>query len=300
VLDKKSLGWFLIITFGLTWGIEGVMLARGVSFAPIPPLAAQYIVASLMWAPALGAVITRIFILRESLRIPEARLRLGRLRPYLLVMLIMPVVFAVVYGLTVALGWGDLDLSLTTFLAQVESVAGQSSGTAPPAPALIAVIFAASTLVAPFVNTVFAFGEEYGWRSFLLPKLLPLGRWQAHLIGGVIWGLWHAPLVLMGFNYPGFPWAGVVWMCGLTTLLGIFESEWTLRYDSVLLASFIHGTFNSQAYGIWRVIVPNAHPLLGGLGGLVGLAAIGLLAAWAWRGRVPLARADARLERAAT
>ena len=85
----------------------------------------------------------------------------------------------------------------------------------------------------------------------------------------------------MGFNYPGHPWAGVLWMCVLTILLGIFESEWTLRYGSVLLASFIHGTFNSQVYGIWRVIVPDAHPLLGGFGGLVGLGAMAIFAIWA-------------------
>jgi hypothetical protein len=151
---------------------------------------------------------------------------------------------------------------------------------------VIAGIVLGSVAIAPFINSVFAFGEEYGWRGFLLPKLLPLGRWPAHLVGGVIWGLWHAPLVLMGFNYPGFPWAGVVWMCAVTTLLGVFESEWTLRFNSVLLASFIHGTFNSQVYGIWRVIVPDAHPLLGGFGGLLGLGALAVLAAFAWRHRV--------------
>ena len=160
-----------------------------------------------------------------------------------------------------------------------------------PAPIVVTGIFLGSVTIAPFINSLFAFGEEYGWRGFLLPKLLPLGRWPAHLIGGIIWGLWHAPLVLMGFNYPSHPWSGVVWMCVLTILLGIFESEWTLRYGSVLLASFIHGTFNSQVYRIWRVIVPDAHPLLGGIGGLIGLGALAVLAAWAWKNRV-LLKAD--------
>jgi hypothetical protein len=270
------------------------MVARGVSFEHVPPLFAQYAVAALMWAPTLGAIFARKIILRESLRVPEARVRVGDLRPYLLVMLIMPIMFALVYGITVLLGLGKLDLTLQTFISQIEAAAPQSLGPQPPAPApvLIAVIFIASALIAPFINSVFAFGEEYGWRSFLLPKLLPLGRWQTHLIGGVIWGLWHAPIVLIGFNYPGYPWAGIVWMCALTTLLGIFESEWTLRYNSALLATFIHGAFNSQVYGIWRVIVPNAHPLLGGFGGLVGLAALAVLAAWAWRDRVGITQAN--------
>ena len=61
-----------------------------------------------------------------------------------------------------------------------------------------------------------------------------------------------------------------------------------VTFEAILLASFIHGTFNSQVYGIWRVIVPDAHPLLGGFGGLIGLGALAGLAAWAWRNRVCL------------
>ena len=288
----KAIASFLVITFGITWTVEGVLLMRGVSFERVPPPLLGYLLAGLMWAPAVGAVVTRKVILRESLRVPEARLHLGNLRPYGIVMTLMPVMFTLSYGFTVLLGLGHLDLSLTTFLAQIEAT-GRSMGSQPPAPVVITGIVAGSVLIAPFINSVFAFGEEYGWRGFLLPKLLPLGRWPAHLIGGIIWGLWHAPLVAMGFNYPGYPWAGIVWMCVLTTFLGIFESEWTLRYNSILLASFIHGTFNSQVYGIWRVIVPDAHPLLGGFGGLIGLAALALIAGWAWKDRVTLAGAGA-------
>jgi uncharacterized protein len=286
--DKESILAFLLITFGITWGAEGIMLARGVSFLNAPPIMTQYIVALLMWAPAIGAAITRRFILHESLRVPEARLRPGPWKPYLAVMLAMPLLFALVYGVTVLAGFGTADLSLNTFIAQLEKATSQALPQHPPSGIIIMALFSASVLVTPFFNSIFAFGEEYGWRGFLLPKLLPLGRTRAHLIGGVIWGLWHAPLVLMGFNYPGFPWIGVVMMCALTTLLGIFESEWTLKYNSVLLASFIHGAFNAQAYGIWRVIVPGAQPLLGGLGGLVGLAGVAMLAAWGLRDRVKL------------
>ena len=277
----------MLITFGLTWGVEGVLLARGFSFERNTPIL-PYTVALLMWAPTIGAILTRKVILGESLRVPEARVRVGVLAPYAVVMAVTPIVFALVYGLTVTLGLGHLDLSLKTFLARLETMAGHSLGPQPPARLVIAGIALGSVIVAPFLNSVFAFGEEYSWRGFLLPQLLPLGRWPAHLIGGAIWGLWHAPLVLMGFNYPGFHWTGVVWMCILTTLLGIFESEWTLRFNSVLLASFIHGTFYSQVYGVWRVIVPDAQPLLGGFGGLVGLGALAVLAALAWRHRVTL------------
>jgi hypothetical protein len=119
---------------------------------------------------------------------------------------------------------------------------------------------------------LFAFGEEWGWRGFLLPRLMPLGKLKAYLILGVIWGLWHAPMIAIGFNYPGQPIAGIFMMIGLTTALGIFINELTLRYKSAILAGWAHGVFNSQAYGIWRVILfPMVNPLIGGISGLMGI-----------------------------
>lgn len=281
--QAKVLFWFLVITFGLTWGVEGVMLASGFSFVGVPPILAQYLVAGLMWAPALGAALVRRFVLHESLRASDARMHFGPLRPYLLVWLVAPIGFALVYALTVLLRLGTLDLSLQTLLGMMAAASGQPIELPMPAPAMILLLFALSSLVSPIVNSVFAFGEEYGWRGFLLPHLLPLGRWQTHLISGIIWGLWHAPLILMGFNYPGYPWSGILWMCGLTTLIGIIENEWTLRYNSTLLAAFIHGAFNSQAYGIWRIIVPDAQPLLGGMTGLVGFLVLAVIVGWVVR-----------------
>jgi membrane protease YdiL (CAAX protease family) len=140
-----------------------------------------------------------------------------------------------------------------------------------------------STLVAPFINSLFGLGEEIGWRGFLLPRLLPLGKPRAYVLLGVIWGLWHAPLVAVGFNYPGYPVLGIIWMCGLTTALGMYINELALRERSTLLAGWLHGLFNSQSYGIWRILFPAANPLLGGITGLVGIGvwlAIGLTEIW--------------------
>ena len=108
---------------------------------------------------------------------------------------------------------------------------------------------------------------------------MPLGKWKAYLLVGVIWGLWHAPLVAIGFNYPGMPVLGIVMMVLLTTALGIFINEMTLHYQSAVLAGWIHGVFNSQAYGIWRMLLfAGTNPVLGGITGLVGIAVIALWA----------------------
>ena len=69
------------------------------------------------------------------------------------------------------------------------------------------------------INAVFAFGEEIAWRGFLMKELKGKKFLSAVLWIGVIWGLWHAPLILNGHNYPQHPVAGVFMMVILCVLL---------------------------------------------------------------------------------
>ncbi len=160
----------------------------------------------------------------------------------------------------------------------------------PPASVFLPGLFLATIFITPFINSVFGFGEELGWRGYLLPKLMPLGRTRAYVLTGVIWGLWHAPIILVGFNYPGYPILGVIWMAGMTTALSLYMNELTLRHRSSILAGWMHGVFNSQGYGIWRLLFPDVHPLLGGFTGLVGIVVWLALGIWEMRRR-PIATA---------
>jgi len=46
------------------------------------------------------------------------------------------------------------------------------------------------------------------------------------------------------------------------------------------LAGWIHGVFNSQGYGIWRILFPNMNPIFGGHTGLLGTLVL-LILGWA-------------------
>jgi len=268
MVDRRGLASFLVITFGITYAIEGILIAGGFRVSQIPPLFGQLVVAVVMWVPAVATVLTIRFVTHEGFRVTN--FRIGRLRPYLTSALTVPACFALTYALTWLLGLGQPDWQLAYFRSLMAS--SSATSTMPPTGLILPALFLASLLLGPPVNGLFGFGEEFGWRGYLLPKLMPLGRARAFAIVGVLWGLWHAPLIAVGFNYPGYPVLGMLAMVGLMTALGIYMNEMTLRNRSSILAGWIHGAFNGQAYGVWRILFPNVNPLLGGMTGLLGIA----------------------------
>ena len=277
MLDRKGLFTFLLITFGLTYAIEGGLILSGFRVTDIPPLYGQFIIMGVMWVPALATVLTIALVTKEGFGITN--FRIGPLLPYISSALLVPAVFIVIYALTWMLGLGEPDWELRDFLSLIASAA-EDPIAIPPSTSILAALFLSSLIIGPTINGLFGFGEEFGWRGYLLPKLLPLGKPKAYLLLGVIWGFWHAPLVLIGFNYPGYPILGVIFMAALTSSLGIYLNEMTLRQRSSILAGWIHGAFNGQGYGIWRILFPNVNPLLGGMTGFVGIVVWLLLGLW--------------------
>jgi len=99
-----------------------------------------------------------------------------------------------------------------------------------------------------------AFGEEWGWRGYMMPKLLEImPKPAAVMTGGVIWGLWHAPLTVAGHNfgldYPGYPFVGIGIMCLMCTLMNAFLTLVTEKTHSVYPAAFIHALNNNLGVG---------------------------------------------------
>jgi membrane protease YdiL (CAAX protease family) len=120
------------------------------------------------------------------------------------------------------------------------------------------------------VNALAAFGEELGWRGFLLQEFKTLGFARASLIIGIIWGVWHAPLILQGHNYPQHPLAGVFLMILFCILLTPLINFATLKANSVIAAAVMHGTLNGTA-GIAIIMVKGGSDLTIGMTGAAGL-----------------------------
>lgn len=257
---------YVLITFAATWGVEAGLIANGLRFDDLVGQSAPGLwLLGVMWIPGLAALAVALFVERAAPRslVPALSLRLGSVGPYFLSIGIIPLAYAFMYGLTWAAGLSGFDPGLSTLSALSGTPIGRDTA--------LQIMLPLSIFLGPLINFVFGLGEELGWRGFLLPRLMPLGKPAAYLILGLLWGLWHAPLIWAGLNYPGQPLPGILMMCLICLAFGAFLNEMTLHYRSSILAGFLHGAANAQGYGIWMWMFPGTHPLLGGAMGFTGV-----------------------------
>ena len=251
---------YIVITFALTW-LYAIFLvypiANGEALNGVPALATQFVVAASMFFPSIGVLLTRL-VTREGFKNAWLKLNLkGNIKTYLLAWFgpaILTFAGMVLYFLLFP---DNLDLSFGYFTATLEA-AGTPLETLPvPIGLLMAVQCVQAVFLAPAMNFVTCFGEEWGWRGYLLPKVSKhLSTIPTLLITGIIWGLWHAPLTIIGHNYGlgywGFPFTGIAMMCIFCIVLGIFLSYITLKTKSCIPAILAHGAINGiAAIGIY-------------------------------------------------
>lgn len=126
------------------------------------------------------------------------------------------------------------------------------------------------------VNALFAFGEEYGWRNYLVSALREKKFVFASIFTGIVWGLWHFPLILLGHNYPQHRVAGVFMMVIFCVLLSFVELYFVLKAKSVYPAAIFHGTINAVA-GLNVLLIKGGNDLLNGAAGLSGFIVISII-----------------------
>jgi hypothetical protein len=98
------------------------------------------------------------------------------------------------------------------------------------------------------INALAALGEELGWRGLLLRELSPLGFWRVSLLAGLVWGIWHAPLIVQGHNFPDAPYVGIVMM-----------TAWTITVTPV----FTYIAVRARPDSLTRVVQRSCVPLAG-------------------------------------
>ena len=286
--DAKRVLLYLLITFGLTWGYCFVILypiANGESLSGIPSMAAQLTTAACMFFPAIGVLLTRL-ITKEGFQNawPKPNLK-GNIKTYLLAWFVPGILTFLGAGLYFLIFPDNLDLKFSYFIATLESTGAPLETLPIPIGLLMLVQCVQAIFLAPILNFVTCFGEEWGWRGYLLPKMKNLLPTVPMLIiTGIIWGLWHAPLTIIGHNYGlgywGFPFTGIAMMCVFCTVLGVFMSYVTLKTKSCIPAIVAHGAINGIAAIGMYFTFDGGNPFIGPVPtGIIGLMPFILVAA---------------------
>lgn len=258
-LHRKPLIIFLIIAFLPAWLLFVFPLLFKSAEMEISRIVGLASWSLAMWMPGLGAILATI--VGEKKKLSELRLnKLGDKKIYLWAWL-APIILTFGAGVVAWLfGWGRVNFPGELFsgdLIETQDIPFITS------PLMLIGAFVSTMTLAPLFNTLFALGEELGWRGYLLPKLLPLGQIPAMILTGLIWGIWHAPVILMGHNYPGYPGLGVVMMMIFTILLGIFFSWLYLKTKSPWAPALSHGTLNAVA-SLPLIFLFDVNPTLSG------------------------------------
>jgi uncharacterized protein len=247
-LDLRGIAGFLAIAYGTAWLLELPMALdpRGIRspWAALLPLA--------NFTPALATLV----VVRWISPLPGIRRALGfrlgvrfsKWMAYCLFALVGITLLNLASPFVGALfGQFPLDLAHLSYLkVLVLSNPGGDRLLQQVSLQTLAIVTLVTLPLQALTIAPYSCGEEIGWRGYLLPRLLPLGQWRALLLSGVIWALWHLPLILSGVEYPQHRILGIALFITTCTILGTLLGWTRLATGSVWPAVLGHAAIDEN------------------------------------------------------
>ena len=273
ILDKKGTAKYLTWTFLIAWIAQAVIavLYRNGLVAVTRPL-----MMAMMFVPLLGVLLSGHTLQGMGWK---PRLK-GKIRMLLAAWFLPTLLAAIGAAIYFAVFPGHFDMSGEYLAANGGAEALkqlQSQGLTYPVYILISVL--ACLTYVPLTNMLLAVGEEAGWRGFLYPQLKArFGKRRGWLIGGVVWGMWHWPLMWLigyeyGTDYAGFPVVGMLVFCIFTITVGILCDWLYEKTGCIWIPSILHGSINGAGTIPLAICAANTGSAI-----LLGPAPIGILA----------------------
>ena len=228
VQNLKRLVIFLLLAFGFAW-IPWIIMNRVWGYAEWFTTSHYLLFANpTLFAPAFANLLTRL-ITKEGFSDMKLHLRLKGHLPQYLTAWLFPMACALLGRL------------LTTALYGDRNGAGAADGMSVT---MITAYVLDAFFTAPLM-AFFTFGEEFGWRGYMNDKMKPLlGTAGTVLLGGALWGIWHAPLTVEGYkfgtDYAGYPYVGFLLMMLFCITTGALLMWLTEKSGSVYPAAVCH------------------------------------------------------------
>lgn len=269
----KKVAIFVGLTFFVSWLMAALFAAFG---GKLDTPVAVVVIIAYMFVPMTIVIVVQKLIYKEPIKAPMGisfRLNLW----FLVAWLLPPIIAFVTLGVSLLFPGVEYSPEMEGIRSiltpeQFEKMQSQFS-LIPIHPFWVGLL--AGLVAGVTINAVAGFGEELGWRGFLQRELGFLGFWKSSAVIGFIWGIWHAPIILQGHNYPQHPVAGVLMMTAFTLLLAPIFSYVRLKAKSVIAVAILHGSLNATA-GLSIMVVKGGSDLTIGVTGLAGFIVLAI------------------------
>ena len=229
-LNKKRLYLFLAIVFIISWSLVAIIPLSGNKYGSQISLV---ILSVLMLIPALSSILTRI-ITKEGFKNMYLEPRFKKNIKYYLIAYFMTNIFIILGAVVFFMIFPKtLDLNLSTFGESLKS-----NGITIDVKTIFIAQLLQGILIGPVINIIFTLGEELGWRGYLLQKLSKECSIQKSIIiSGVIWGIWHGPVIAMG----------IFAMIVFCIVVASYLSYLVIKTKSVIPCAIAHSAINAFA-----------------------------------------------------
>lgn len=277
---------YIFFGYGISWGFALLMHFLGIELGGF--FSTIIIAVFYMSGPAFSTIIVQKLIYKEKLN----RLGLGIYKKDLINFIYIPLIvifliflttfFIYLFGnLHLINGFGEIVFSNKQIISHLQELLKEKGKDVDLTKTIIGkipgIFFFIASLIQGIViggifNIPFVFGEEFGWRGFLFEETKKMGFIKSSILIGLVWGIWHFPIILMGLNYPKHPYIGSLLMIFFTLSLSPIFSFIRIKTNTIWGTCLLHAMINGTA-GIFGIFVFKNNEIYSSLSGLAGILA---------------------------
>ena len=280
-MNWKKINLYLLFAFAFSWSVALIMKLEHIRISSI--LGMILLATVYMPGPALATFIIQKFIYKEGFK------QYGWTfdRKAMKWILFTPLIFLALTFLTFAIialfgnshlimQFGQIDFSQENLNFQLRELARDKIDIdkikLPDIPPLLLfiVMLVQGIIGGSTISLPFMFGEEFGWRGLMFKETLQLGFLKASGFIGLVWGIWHLPVILMGHNYPNHPYLGIAMMCLFTLSVSPIFTYIRAKTKSILGSCMLHGMINATG-AMYSIYIANGNELYSSIAGWAGI-----------------------------